>query len=247
MNQHRPGFALFVVMTVLTGVVYPLLVTGIAQAVFPVQANGSLLAKDGAAVGVHPHRTAVRRPEVLLEPALRDVTSSLQRRVVVGIEPGPAERHASGRGPWPAGRSQGRRSSQPTPRPRGPRDGLGKRSRPEHQPGGCPLSGEPGGEGARSVRGDGPGTRGPARPAVGHPRRARRRRPLPQLGAGRTRDEVSIPTFGWRTRPARPLDSLPDHRRGVSRSASRIAAIRIAGRRHARHLLDERQARSMLL
>jgi K+-transporting ATPase ATPase C chain len=39
------------VLTVLTGVAYPLLVTGIAQLLFPAQANGSLLEKDGKVVG----------------------------------------------------------------------------------------------------------------------------------------------------------------------------------------------------
>src|SRR5439155_829425 len=39
------------VLTILTGVVYPVLVTGIAQAVFPRQANGSLIAVDGKAIG----------------------------------------------------------------------------------------------------------------------------------------------------------------------------------------------------
>jgi K+-transporting ATPase ATPase C chain len=51
MEQLRPALASFVLFTVLTGIVYPLAVTGIAQAVFPAQANGSVIVKDGKAVG----------------------------------------------------------------------------------------------------------------------------------------------------------------------------------------------------
>jgi potassium-transporting ATPase KdpC subunit len=47
----RPALAMLVVMTVLTGVVYPLAVTGIAQLVFPRQANGSLIERDAVIVG----------------------------------------------------------------------------------------------------------------------------------------------------------------------------------------------------
>lgn len=47
----RPAIVLFVLLTVLTGLIYPLLVTGIAQVVFPRQANGSLIMKDGQAIG----------------------------------------------------------------------------------------------------------------------------------------------------------------------------------------------------
>jgi len=47
----RPALVLFVIMTVVTGVAYPLLVTGIAQVVFPHQAAGSLVVKDGKPIG----------------------------------------------------------------------------------------------------------------------------------------------------------------------------------------------------
>jgi len=47
----RPAILMTLVMTVLTGVIYPLVVTGIAQSVFPDQANGSLVYHDGRAVG----------------------------------------------------------------------------------------------------------------------------------------------------------------------------------------------------
>ena len=40
-----------VVLTVLVGIIYPLAMTGIAQLLFPAQANGSLVLKDGKVVG----------------------------------------------------------------------------------------------------------------------------------------------------------------------------------------------------
>lgn len=42
---------MLIVMTVVTGIAYPLLVTGIAQVAFPEKANGSLIEKDGKVVG----------------------------------------------------------------------------------------------------------------------------------------------------------------------------------------------------
>jgi potassium-transporting ATPase KdpC subunit len=50
-TQLRPAIMVLVLLTLVTGVAYPLLVTGIAQAVFPFQAQGSLVVKDGKVVG----------------------------------------------------------------------------------------------------------------------------------------------------------------------------------------------------
>ena len=50
-SQLRPAFLMLLVLTVITGLIYPLVVTGIAQVVFPHQANGSLIVIDGKAYG----------------------------------------------------------------------------------------------------------------------------------------------------------------------------------------------------
>lgn len=47
----RPAVSLFVLLTVVTGVVYPLAVTGVAKMAFADQAAGSLIVKDGKAIG----------------------------------------------------------------------------------------------------------------------------------------------------------------------------------------------------
>lgn len=47
----RPALSLFVVLSAVTGLLYPLAVTGVAQALFPAQANGSLIVQNGRAVG----------------------------------------------------------------------------------------------------------------------------------------------------------------------------------------------------
>jgi len=47
----RPALSLFVALSVLTGLIYPLAMTGISQALFPQQAGGSLVERDGKLVG----------------------------------------------------------------------------------------------------------------------------------------------------------------------------------------------------
>jgi K+-transporting ATPase ATPase C chain len=50
-KQLLPGLRMTLVMTVLTGLIYPGLVTGLCQLIFPKQANGSLISRNGHTVG----------------------------------------------------------------------------------------------------------------------------------------------------------------------------------------------------
>ncbi|GKS63597.1 potassium-transporting ATPase KdpC subunit [Nitrospira sp.] len=50
-DQIRPALTMLLILTVLTGLVYPLTVTGLAQLFFPDQANGSLIVREGKVIG----------------------------------------------------------------------------------------------------------------------------------------------------------------------------------------------------
>jgi K+-transporting ATPase ATPase C chain len=63
LKELKAGFLMMVVLTILTGLVYPAVITGIAQIAFPSQANGSLIVANGQVIGSHLIGQNFAKPE----------------------------------------------------------------------------------------------------------------------------------------------------------------------------------------
>ena len=94
LKQVRPAFVLLVAMTLLTGLVYPLAITGLAELLFPHQAQGSLIEQDGHVVGsaligqqFASDRYFHGRPSATLgaDPAERAASGPLRASSCIGI------------------------------------------------------------------------------------------------------------------------------------------------------------------
>src|SRR5262245_20313185 len=88
LTELKPGFLMMVVMTVLTGFVYPGIVTALSQVIFPDQANGSLITVNGQVVGSRLIGQSFTRPEYF-QPRPSSAGSGYDPTATAGSNLGP--------------------------------------------------------------------------------------------------------------------------------------------------------------
>ena len=217
LKEIRPAIVMMVCFTVLTGLAYPLAMTGIAQLVFPRQANGSLIEKDGKVIGSELIGQNFTERQVFPRPSIgddghrpegcdQDGSGALQRRQLGGQQPGPTSKALIER---VQGDVEKLKAENPgAARSRRSRDDVGQRPRSGHHAGRRAVPGAARRQGARPAGGEGPrachaADRGPL--SRRH-RRAARQRAAAQHGARRSRSSGDIFEFRW---PERPLETRP--------------------------------------
>jgi K+-transporting ATPase ATPase C chain len=84
LKELRPAIVLMVALTIITGLIYPLVMTGIAGVIYPYQSQGSMIAQDGKVVGsalIGQEFTSDKyfhgRPSATVAPDPNDATKTL--------------------------------------------------------------------------------------------------------------------------------------------------------------------------
>ena len=193
-RQIRPAILMIVVMTVITGLIYPLGMTGLAQLIFPHQANGSLIEKDGKVIGsslIGQNFTSDKyfhpRPSATTEPDPKDPTKTVAVPYAAdnsgGSNLGPTNQALIDRVKVDAAKLA--KENPRTPIPVDLVTTSAQRSRPRHHSGRRAVPGAARRQGApsRSRQAERARRRADPRALVRHPRRKARQCPAPQSGA----------------------------------------------------------------
>ena len=157
LREIRPAIVLLVALTVITGLAYPLAITGIAGLLFPKQAQGSLIEKGGKVIGSaligqefkddkyfhgRPSATSAADPA----DSTKTIPAPYNAANSGGSNLGPTSKALADRLKEDVGKL---RSGESGPgRPGRPGHGVRQRSRPAHLTGSGAISGAAGGEGA---------------------------------------------------------------------------------------------------